>query len=112
MSILEKAKAHYSEKMSAAPRKIEVPEWDSVLYVNPGISLEKLGEILNLANAGKIAESFAMTLIYRLVDANGKPVFKKLDKLELTKQVDPDVLARIVNEINSGDPSEDDIEGN
>lgn len=112
MSILDKAKAHYKDKMTAQPRAIEVPEWDATLYISPGITLQKLGEIMNLASSGNSAEAMVLTLIYRLVDGEGKPVFKKLDKLELMKSVDPDVLARIVTEINGTDPNEDDVEGN
>lgn len=112
MSVLESAKNHYKAKLSAEPREIEIPEWNSTLFVRPGISLQALGEIMELATAGKSAEAMVMTAIYRLIDGEGKPVFKKLDKLELMKSVDPDVLARIVTEINSDDPSEDDVEGN
>jgi hypothetical protein len=112
MSVLESAKNHYKAKLSAEPRKIEIPEWNSTLFIRPGISLQALGEIMELATAGKSAEAMAMTAIYRLIDGEGHPVFKKLDRLELLKSVDPDVLARIVTEINSDDPSEDDVEGN
>lgn len=112
MSILEKAKNHYKAKLTAEPREIDIPEWDSKLYIRPGISLQALGEIMELANAGKAAEAMVMTIVHRLIDGEGKPVFKKLDKLELMKSVDPDILARIVSEINSGDPDEADAEGN
>jgi hypothetical protein len=112
MSILDKAKSHYKTKLTAEPREIAIPEWDANLYIRPGISLQALGEIMELANGGKSAEAMVMTIVHRLIDGEGKPVFKKLDKTELMKSVDPDVLARIVSEINSGDPTEDDAEGN
>lgn len=112
MSLLEKAKEHYKAKLSAEPRELRIPEWDATVYVRPGISLQNLGEVMELANGGHTAEAMVMTLIHRLVDGEGKPVFKKIEKTELLRSVDPDVLARIVGEVNQSDPTEDDISGN
>jgi len=112
MSILEKAKQHYQTKLHAEPRKINIPEWDTVAYIKPGMNLSQLGEIMELSQSGKTAEAMALTMIFRLIDEEGRPLFKKHDRVELMKSVDPDVLAKIVGEINSNDPSEDDAEGN
>ena len=112
MSILEKAKGHYQAKLHAEPQKIEIPEWDTVAYIKPSLNLSQLGEIMELSQSGKTAEAMAMTLIFRLVDDEGKPLFRKPDKNELMRHVDPDVLARVVSEINGSDPSEEDVEGN
>ena len=54
----------------------------------------------------------ALTVIYRLVDAEGKALFRKSDKMELLKSVSPDVITNIVTAINELDPSSEDIEGN
>ncbi len=112
MSILEKAKSHYQAKLHAEPKKLDIPEWDTVAYIKPSMNLSQLGEIMELSQSGKTAEAMALTLIYRLIDDEGKHLFRKPDRIDLMKQVDPDVLARIVSEINSADPSEDDVEGN
>lgn len=112
MSALEKAKAHYSAKLSEEPRPISIKEWDTNAFIKPAISLQKLGEIMECANKGNAAEAMVLTIIYRLIDEEGKPLFRKLDKTELLKSVDPDVLASVVNQINSSDPSAEDIEGN
>lgn len=112
MSILEKAKSHYQAKLHAEPKKLEIPEWDTVAYIKPSMNLSQLGEIMELSQSGKTAEAMALTLIYRLTDDEGKHLFRKPDRIDLMKQVDPDVLARIVGEINGADPSEDDVEGN
>ena len=53
-----------------------------------------------------------MTLIYRLIDEEGVPIFRKADKTELMRHVDPDVLARVVGDISSNDPDEDEVAGN
>lgn len=112
MSILEKAKSHYQAKLHAEPQKIEIPEWDTVAYIKPSLNLSQLGEIMELSQSGKTAEAMAMTLIFRLIDQEGKPLFRKPEKVDLMRSVDPDVLARVVSEINSGDPSEEDVAGN
>lgn len=111
-AILDKAKAHYRDVMSATPTKIEIPEWEATAYVKPKLSLEKTGEIMDLSNRGKIAEAMVMTLIYRLVDEEGAPLFRPPEKVVLLKQVDPDVLAKVVTQINNALPTEDDVSGN
>jgi hypothetical protein len=39
-------------------------------------------------------------------------LFRKPEKIDLMRSVDPDVLARVVSQINGSDPSEEDVEGN
>lgn len=112
MSVLEKAKSHYKVKMSADSEAMYIPEWDETVYVKPGINLQQLGEITSAASKGNTAEAMALTLIYRLTNQDGQPVFKKLDKTELLKNVDPEVMARIVNQINDNDPDQEDALGN
>jgi len=112
MSVLDKAKSHYTNIINQEPIKVEVPEWDSTLYAKPSISLAKLGEIMELSNAGKSAEAMAMTLIYRLIDAEGNPVFRKAEKNELLRSVDPDVLSRIITTISDNTPSDEDVAKN
>lgn len=112
MSILEKAKNHYKVKMSAQSESLYIPEWETTVFIKPGINLHQLGEITSAASRGETAEAMALTLIYRLVDEQGQPIFKKIEKTELLRSVDPDVMARIVNEINSNDPDQDDALGN
>lgn len=112
MNVLEKAQGHYKSICAKDPLEIHVPEWDSTVYVRPEFNLQNQGEIAELANKEKLSEAMVMTLIHRLVDGEGKPVFKKIQKTELLRTVDANVIARIVGEINKFDPTEDDISGN
>ena len=109
MSVLDNAKKHYTNILNREPAKIEVPEWDAVVYAKPSLSLAKLGEIMELSNEGKSAEAMVLTLIYRLIDAEGNPVFRKPDKNEIMRQVDPDVLSRIITQISEDNITEEDI---
>lgn len=112
MSLLQQAQEHYKAKLDAEPRALEVPEWNATVYIKPGISLLRLGEIMELANSGKSAEAMVLTLVYRLIDEEGRPLFKKVERTEMMRSVDPDVLARIVGVINEETPTEDDALGN
>lgn len=112
MSILDKAKSHYTNIINQEPIKVDVPEWDAVLYAKPSISLAKIGEIMELTNSGKSAEAMVMTIIYRLIDAEGNPVFRKAEKNELLRSVDPDVLSRIITIISDNTATDEDVAKN
>lgn len=112
MSLLQKAQEHYRAKLDAEPRALEVPEWGTTVYIKPAISLLRLGEVMELASSGRSAEAMVLTLIYRLVDEEGTPLFRKAERTELMRSVDPDVLARIVGVINEDTPTEEDALGN
>ena len=111
MSVLDKAQAHYKQLLDSEATPISIAEWDTECFIKPSMSLQRLGEIMEAAD-GNPAEAMALTVIYRLVDGDGKAIFKKSDKMDLLKSVDPDVLTSIVNAINSSNPTAEDIEGN
>ena len=112
MSVLDNAKKHYTNIINQAPIKVEVQEWDATLYAKPSLSLAKLGEIMELSNDGKSAEAMVMTIIYRLIDEEGNPVFRKAEKAELMRQVDPDVLSRIITTISEGTMTDEEVTKN
>ena len=43
------------------------------------------------------------TLILKALDAEGKPMFNRLDKIAMMNEVDPAVITRVVGEINASD---------
>jgi len=112
MSIMEKAQSHYKGLLNGELRPISIPEWETEAFIKPSLSLQRLGEIMECANGGNPAEAMALTVIYRLVDGEGQPLFRKSDKTELLKSVSPDVITNIVTEINALDPTAEDVEGN
>ena len=112
MSVLDKAQAHYRQLLATEAKPINIKEWDTQCFIRPSMSLQKLGEIMGCSTNGNPAEAMALTVIYRLVDEEGKAIFKKSDKLELLKSVSPDVLTDIVTTINESDPSAEEVEGN
>ena len=112
MSIMDAAKQHFDDVLSADPKPILIEEWGGTFYKRPQISAKKKFEITNKMNAGQTDEGFSLALIYYLIDAEGNPVFKKADLFEMVRSIDPDVLIRVAGEIADMQPSQEDIEGN
>ena len=112
MTALDKAKAHYQSVLSADPHPIEIPEWGGSMFVRPQISVKKKMEIQSKLTGDKMDEGLALSVIYYLVDGEGNNCFRKGDLLDMTRQIDPDVLIRVAGEIAELQPSVEDVEGN
>jgi len=101
-NVLENAKSHFRsiiDKGLMGP--IIVPEWgDAEVYYRPTISLHQQSESIKLNQEGKQVEALVVMLIARALDAEGKPLFKKAEKTVLLREVDPDIILRIIEEIN------------
>ena len=54
MSVLDKAKAHYQNKLSEEPREIKIPEWDTTAYIKPAMSLQRSQSMPLGGKAGKV----------------------------------------------------------
>ena len=100
--ILEKAKEHFK----AIDRKIiDVPEWGITVYSQP----------LTLADKRKLSRNtspddptlFANVLIQKAEDKEGKKLYSLEDKQTLMRSVDPEVVARVAQDILSVVPVED-----
>lgn len=117
MSILDGAKAHFRERLSGGLQCLEVPEWGSdgqpaKIYYKPSLNFQQQEKILKLSDEGKKAEAIVQALIERALDEDGNRIFKQANRLELMKQVDPDIIARVVGDMSQDDDSLDDIEKN
>jgi len=112
MSVLDRAKAHYVEVLSADPKPLAIAEWGGEFFVRPQISVKKKMEIQQKLTSEKMDEGLALSLIYYLVDSEGKACFTKADLFEMCRSIDPDVLIRVAGEIAELQPSQEEIEGN
>ena len=74
------------------------------VYVNPSM--------FELYQAGKASEAAVQLLIIRALDADGTPHFKKLDKTELMRSADSEVIGAIVEQISANDTEGGDSLGN
>lgn len=102
-NVLQSAKEHFRTVASGSLKgPIDVPEWNTQVYFRPAVSLQVQSEALKLNQEGKVVEALVATLIARCLDEDGNHIFKKVDKAELLRSVDPDIMLRIIEEINAG----------
>ena len=100
--ILEKAKEHFK----AIDRKIiDVPEWNITVYAKPLTLADK--RILTRNTKPDDVTLFADVLILKAEDKEGKKLYSLEDKQTLMRSVDPEVVARVAQEILSVIPVED-----
>ncbi len=110
--VLERAVQHYAEHDK--PRVIEVPEWGDEsgplrVHVWPA-NLKTRNKIYAYAKDGSL-EALVESLILRARDEDKLPIFSPGDRELLMTRVDPEVIARVVQEINSDlDTGDEDIE--
>ena len=100
--ILEKAKEHFK----AIDRKIiDVPEWKITVYAKPLTLADK--RILTRNTKPDDVTLFADVLILKAEDKEGKKLYSLEDKQTLMRSVDPEVVARVAQDILSVVPVED-----
>ena len=100
--ILDKAKEHFK---SIDRKIIEVPEWDLTVYAKP----------LTLADKRKLTRTkkpddvtlFADVLILKAEDKDGNKLYTLENKHTLMHSVDPEVVARVAQQILEVVPIED-----
>jgi len=102
MSVLDRMKAHFSD---IGVRHIEVPEWGEdgqplVIYFSP-LTLEEKQKLQTIGERDGYVARLADALVMKAMDKDGKKLFTIEDKRTLRKQVDPDVIARVVLEMMS-----------
>jgi hypothetical protein len=99
--VLEKATSHFRNKLSAELMSIEVPEWEAKVYFKPTITLKEQGKLIELASSGKQVEALVESLIVKARNEDGTKMFTQMDRQVLLNEVDPNVLIRVVSEINA-----------
>ena len=103
MSVLTNATKHFADQLTGDLKHITVPEWKTDVYFKPINNFATESRIIELTQKGKITEALIETLILKALDAGGKPMFNKFDKVTLMNEVDPAVITRVVGQINTTD---------
>lgn len=102
MSAIDNAKAHFKSILAQGLQgPLDVPEWGLKVYFKPATTFHQESRIVELTSQGKQVEALVEGLIMRALDIDGKPLFNKADKTELMRECDPNVIMRIVTEMNS-----------
>jgi hypothetical protein len=77
-----------------------VPEWECDIYFKASLTLREQGKLVELASQGKQVEALVESLIAKARNKDGSKMFTMPDKMILLNEVDPNVLIRVVGEIN------------
>ena len=113
LSVLDKATAHFRNKIAGDMRKITVPEWECDIYVRQRASLRDESRVLELSQQGKSVEALVESIIVKARNADGTKMFNTADKAVFMNEIDPNIIIRITAEMNNvplGDL--DDVEKN
>ncbi len=98
--VIDKATSHFRSKLSADMLSVYVPEWESKIYFKPTITLKEQSKLIELATSGKQVEALCESLIVKARNEDGTKMFGPADKVVLMNEVDPQVIIRVVGEIN------------
>jgi hypothetical protein len=98
--VLEKATSHFREKISGSMKSIKVPEWECEIWFKPANTLREESKLVELAQQGKTVEALVETLIIKARNEDGSKMFAMPDKMTFMNEVDPNVLIRVVSEMN------------
>lgn len=110
--IMSKAKSHFREIMDQELKSYYIQEWDETIYFKKGSNFAQEAKVIELQNQGKTAEALIQVMINKTLDKDGKRVFTDASRAELMNAVDPTVILKIVNAINSDTISVEDAEKN
>lgn len=108
--VLDKATSHFRAKISGEMKYVVVPEWDAKVYFKSSITLREQSKLIELASQGKQVEALCESLIVKARNEDGTKMFSTVDKVTLMNEVDPNVIIRVVGEINSANDDETDLE--
>jgi hypothetical protein len=98
--VLEKATAHFRTKITGEMRKINVPEWETDIWFKESNTLKEESRLIELAQQGKTVEALVETLIVKARNEDGTKMFTAMDKVVFLNEVDPNVVIRVVGEMN------------
>jgi len=101
MKVLDKATEHFKSQLAGELLTIEVPEWETTVYYKSVMTFAQQQKAIQLHAKGEMVEALVETLIARALDADGKKMFVSADRAILLNQVDPEVITRIVTEMNN-----------
>jgi hypothetical protein len=99
--VLERATSHFRDKINEQMKSIHVPEWDTKIFVKSTVTLKEQSKLIELATSGKTVEALVETLIVKARNEDGTKMFTMMDKNVFLHEVDPNVIIRVVSEVNS-----------
>ena len=116
--VLNIAKAQFKERLAENLNSLEVPEWKDkdgkpiVIYYRPVIKMAQQSVIMKHVQNKEYDKAQALNLIFRCRDADGKLIFNQGQLDQIVDEFDPNVVAKIIDKMNDGIPTDEEIEGN
>ena len=110
--VIQKASAHFKEQLASGLKSVEVPQWDTVIWFKPVMSLKEQTKIFELHNKGQLVEALVQTLIVRSKNEDGTQMFSPGESVFLMNEVDPEVVTKIVSTMNKATEKAEDSLGN
>lgn len=102
--VLANAKKHFHSINSNEMDSMEVPEWQTTVYWKKGgLNFAQQSKVIELTQQNKVAEALVEMLILRALDSDGKKMFKIVEKQEIMREVDPNIIMKIVTAMGEGD---------
>lgn len=100
-NVLKNATDHFREKIGGDMVKVHVPEWKADIWFKRTNTLAEESKIISLAQKGETIEALVETLIVKARNEDGSKMFKPVEKQVFMNEIDPNVLIRVVGEINA-----------
>ena len=98
--VLDKATAHFRNRIGGEMKKIHVPEWECDIYFKSSTNLREQSKLIELSQQGKTVEALVENLIIKARHEDGTKMFNMPDKITLMNEVDPSIIIRVVAEMN------------
>ena len=99
--VLDKATAHFRNRIGGEMRKVYVAEWETDIYFKASNTLKEEAKLIELAQQGKTVEALVETLITKARNQDGTKMFTMPDKMIFMNEVDPSVIIRVVGDMNA-----------
>ena len=99
-NVIEKATAHFRNKISGEMKSLQVPEWETKIWYKQSSTLKEESRILELSQQGKTVEALVESIITRSRNEDGTKMFGIADKPTFMNEVDPAIIIRIAGELN------------
>lgn len=100
VNVLANAQSHFRNALTQELKKIKVPEWKATIYFKVATTFATEKKILDLHSKGETVEALIETLLQKALNSDGKRMFSAADKVVLMREVDPEVIIRVVGAMN------------
>ena len=111
-SVLDNARGHFKSALAQDMMHIDVPEWNATIYFKAATSFAVEQKIIELHAKGHMVEALVETLLNKALLEDGKKMFAPADKIVFMREVDPEIIIRVVAEMNEAKTAAKEALGN